>query len=66
MKVFERVIKKKIMNHLIANQQLNDGQHGFVPSRSTKRKRLDTKFLDFAKAFDKIGHSILLEKVKKK
>ena len=81
MKVFERVIKKKVINHLITNQQLNDGQHGFVPGRSTQTqllshyndiyealmegKRLDTIFLDFAKAFDKVDHNILLEKVKK-
>ena len=58
----------------------NDGQYGFVPGRSTQTqllsdfndiyntlmegKRLDTMFLDFAKAFDKIEHAILLEKVK--
>merc|ERR1711942_383301 len=30
-----------------------------------RRKRMDTVFLDFAKAFDKLDHNILLEKVKK-
>merc|ERR1712120_46889 len=81
MKVFERVIKKKIIEHLEKTEKINDGQHGFVPGRSTQTqllchyndiyealtegKRMDTVFLDFAKAFDKIDHNILLEKVKK-
>merc|ERR1712105_130900 len=80
MKVFERVIKKKIIKHLIDKQKFNDGQHGFVHGRSTQTqlchyndiyealyegKRLDTVFLYFAKAFDKVDHNILLEKVKK-
>ena len=66
MKLFESVIKKIIMKHLIDNQQLNDGQHGFVPGRSTQTqllshcndiyealmegKRLDTIFLDFCQS----------------
>ena len=39
-KVFERVIKKKIVKHLVENQRLNDGQHGFVPGRSTQSELL--------------------------
>ncbi|CAL4064871.1 unnamed protein product, partial [Meganyctiphanes norvegica] len=81
MKIFERVVKRNIMKHLIEQNLLNPGQHGFVPGRSTKTQllqhycdifetlsegtRIDTIFLDFAKAFDKVDHDILLQKVAK-
>ena len=39
-KVFERVIKKKIMAHLIENKMFNEGQHGFVPGSSTQTQLL--------------------------
>ena len=80
-KVFERVIKKKIDKYLTDNHKYNVGQFGFIKGQSTQSellahyndiyeaisegKRTDTVFLDFAKAFDKVDHDILLEKVKK-
>merc|ERR1712082_434672 len=73
-KVFERVIKKKIMAHLIENKMFNGGQHGFVPGRNTQTqllshfndvfdtlaegKRLDTIFLDFAIIFFQEYHKV--------
>jgi len=34
MKIFESIIKKKSLKHLIENDIFNKGQHGFVPGRS--------------------------------
>ncbi|CAL4081788.1 unnamed protein product, partial [Meganyctiphanes norvegica] len=67
MKIFERVIKRNIMEHLKEQNLIHPGQHGFVPGRSTQTQllqhyndifetltegnRIDTVFLDFAKLF---------------
>ena len=81
MKVYERIIAKNIINHLIRNNLFNLNQHGFVPGKSTQTQlllyfkdifeslkegvRIDTVFLDFARAFDKVNHKILMEKIVK-
>ena len=81
MKVFERVIKVNLTEHLGKHGLINKGQHGFVEGRSTQTQllehfcrvyealeegvRMDTVYLDLAKAFEKEDHDILMEKLVK-
>ena len=81
MKVFERVIKMHLLKHLQENDLIKQNQHGFVSGRSTQTQmlqhysdvfeallddtRIDTIYLDFAKAFDKVNHHILIKKILK-
>ncbi len=76
-KVFEKIIVKKIITFLEENMLFNPGQHGFRQGRSCLSQLLqhrmdilnylenetgvDVIYLDFAKAFDKVDHSILIE-----
>ena len=79
-KLFERILRKKLMKHIEENKLLSDNQHAFRCGRSCLSqllqhmdyvlKALENKFnidviyLDFAKAFDKVDHVILLKKLK--
>ena len=80
-KIIERVIRAKLVTFLEDTNALNDGQHGFRRGRSCLSQLLshfdnilqdiqegdnvDVIYLDFAKAFDKVDHGILLHKLQK-
>lgn len=79
-KVFERVLRSKIVEFIESNKFLSPEQHGFRSGKSCLTQLLnhfelileilasganaDVLYLDFAKAFDKVDHKLLLEKIK--
>jgi len=79
-KVFERILARKIVMYLEDAQAMNSGQHGFRQGRSCISQLMDQYdailraledgnivdviYLDFQKAFDKVDHGVLLHKVK--
>ena len=78
-KVFERVVRKHMMEYLESNKILSCQQHGFRAGRSCLSQQLshfdkiyrglvedcdtDALYLDFSKAFDKVDIRLLLEKL---
>jgi hypothetical protein len=80
-KTFERVLRNHMVHHLESNNLLSNSQHGFRQKRScltqliehvehiysclNKGEEVDVIYLDYAKAFDKVDHNILLAKLKK-
>ena len=79
-KIFERIVVKRMTDFLESQNLLNNRQHGFRRSRSCLSQLLnhfqhlldlmesgdavDVIYLDFAKAFDRVDHGILLKKLK--
>ena len=78
-KIFEKVIRNTIMDHMESNDLFSQHQHGFRKGRSCITQRievldkwteeldtrhsLDTIYLDFRKAFDTVPHLRLLNKL---
>jgi len=80
-KAYETVIRDSILDHLDRHRLIVDSQYGFrnsgsclgnllwfldaVTSGLDKNKCIGVVYLDFAKAFDKVQHERLLDKVNK-
>ena len=80
-KILEKILAKNIHQFLETHQKTNPKQHGFRSGGSClsqllehhnkileeleKSSNVDVIHLDFAKAFDKVDHGILLNKLKK-
>ena len=80
-KTFERIIRNKLVDYLEGANLISSSQHGFRKKRSCLTQLLshieyiysclngndevDVIYLDYSKAFDKVDHLVLLEKLKR-
>jgi hypothetical protein len=78
-KVMERLVKDKVLQHLVANDLISEEQHGFVSGKSCvtqllesvedwtsildNKGCLDVIYFDFQKAFDTVPHQRLAYKL---
>ncbi|MBM6549333.1 reverse transcriptase domain-containing protein, partial [Streptococcus dysgalactiae] len=79
-RLMERIVKGQIVTFLLSRNLINDGQHGFLKTRSCVTCQLDflnlittvadsgkafnTIFLDMIKAFNRVPHSLLIAKIR--
>ena len=79
-KIFEKIVRDKLVNHINLLNLFNENQHGFLSGRSCVSQLLqhynsiiegiengddvDIIYLDFAKAFDKVHHGTLIRKLR--
>ena len=80
-KMLEHIVTSHIMTHLEKHNILSEEQHGFRRGRSCetqllgfvdevseeleKGRQVDTVVLDFAKAFDRVSHALLVHKLRR-
>ena len=78
-KLNESIIRDHMIDHLIINSLIKPSQHGFMPKRSCQTNLLefldkifemtdegnpvDIAYLDFSRAFDKVPHNKLIQKL---
>lgn len=79
-RIFEKIVKKRLVAHLEQNSVISVDQHGFTRGKSTvtqmlecfndwtasleRQEAVDIIFFDFAKAFDKVSHCKLLSRLR--
>ena len=79
-KIMEKIVRKKLVDHMQENKLFSNKQYGFISGRSTtlqllhalenwnetmdKGGQVDIAYMDFRKAFDKVPHQRLLHKLK--
>ena len=79
-KIFEKVLRNRMISHMEEHDLFNPGQHGFRQGRSCvsqlvahydnitqlleSGKNVDVVYLDFAKAFDKVDFLVTMRKLK--